>query len=282
VRAARGCVARPERFELPAPRFEAWCSIQLSYGREPRIRPQPIAECHPRAPAAWAEITAGAEQGKLRAFRSRDPHPLPSTHPTGPANRKRRPISPVTLLLMPLVLALTAAGCATRTDQIALERIVCCDADVSGIRTYRVEADGVPRFLEPYFVDGVVAVLQGKGLTRARGEPADAVVRLTYNQWDIYTREQIPINEVIDAPPEELEVREPEDRGDYGTHTERVWFLPRIRAEVRLASGDDVIWSGVLSRVHRFTIGEYMHDRSRIPIYYAFSELFEAWPALTE
>ena len=26
-------VARPERFELPTPRFEAWCSIQLSYGR---------------------------------------------------------------------------------------------------------------------------------------------------------------------------------------------------------------------------------------------------------
>ena len=26
-------LARPERFELPTPRFEAWCSIQLSYGR---------------------------------------------------------------------------------------------------------------------------------------------------------------------------------------------------------------------------------------------------------
>jgi hypothetical protein len=26
-------MARPERFELPAPRFVVWCSIQLSYGR---------------------------------------------------------------------------------------------------------------------------------------------------------------------------------------------------------------------------------------------------------
>ena len=25
--------ARPEGFEPPTPRFEAWCSIQLSYGR---------------------------------------------------------------------------------------------------------------------------------------------------------------------------------------------------------------------------------------------------------
>ena len=32
----RGVVARPERFELPTPRFEAWCSIQLSYGRRTR------------------------------------------------------------------------------------------------------------------------------------------------------------------------------------------------------------------------------------------------------
>ncbi len=26
-------LARPERFELPTPKFVAWCSIQLSYGR---------------------------------------------------------------------------------------------------------------------------------------------------------------------------------------------------------------------------------------------------------
>jgi hypothetical protein len=26
-------LARPERVELPTPRFVVWCSIQLSYGR---------------------------------------------------------------------------------------------------------------------------------------------------------------------------------------------------------------------------------------------------------
>ena len=31
-------MARPERFERPTPKFVAWCSIQLSYGRtRPRI-----------------------------------------------------------------------------------------------------------------------------------------------------------------------------------------------------------------------------------------------------
>ena len=28
-------MARPERFELPTPKFVVWCSIQLSYGRVP-------------------------------------------------------------------------------------------------------------------------------------------------------------------------------------------------------------------------------------------------------
>ena len=29
-------MARSERFELPTPRFEVWCSIQLSYERLPQ------------------------------------------------------------------------------------------------------------------------------------------------------------------------------------------------------------------------------------------------------
>ena len=29
-------LVRPERFELPTPKFVAWCSIQLSYGRASR------------------------------------------------------------------------------------------------------------------------------------------------------------------------------------------------------------------------------------------------------
>ena len=36
IKLTGGELARPERFELPTPRFEAWCSIQLSYGRRTR------------------------------------------------------------------------------------------------------------------------------------------------------------------------------------------------------------------------------------------------------
>jgi hypothetical protein len=181
------------------------------------------------------------------------------------------------------VLALVTAGCATRVDQIALERLACCDADVAWIETYRVDVDGVPRFLEPYFVDGVTAVLTGKGLRRVPDDgEADAVVRLTYDQWDIYTREQIPVAEVTGSPAEEIETREADQRREFGAHTERVWFLPRVRTEVRIADTDEPIWGGVLSRVHRFSVGEYMHERSRVSIYAAYSELFEAWPSRSD
>ena len=43
-------VARPERFELPTPKFVAWCSIQLSYGRAEaklcRTFAFPSTSCH--------------------------------------------------------------------------------------------------------------------------------------------------------------------------------------------------------------------------------------------
>lgn len=32
------CMARPEGFEPPTPKFVAWCSIQLSYGRRVKER----------------------------------------------------------------------------------------------------------------------------------------------------------------------------------------------------------------------------------------------------
>lgn len=43
-------MARPERFERPTPKFVAWCSIQLSYGRT-------------RARIIWKGLEAVKESG---------------------------------------------------------------------------------------------------------------------------------------------------------------------------------------------------------------------------
>ena len=50
-------VARPERFELPTPKFVVWCSIQLSYGRLLRIAREMLPD-RPR-PAGSGPIPIG-------------------------------------------------------------------------------------------------------------------------------------------------------------------------------------------------------------------------------
>ena len=53
-------VARPERLELPTPRFVVWCSIQLSYGRTGRRR----SGANPSGKAArWQAARLGARSG---------------------------------------------------------------------------------------------------------------------------------------------------------------------------------------------------------------------------
>src|SRR4029078_12523266 len=64
-------VARPERFELPTPRFVVWCSIQLSYGRL-----VPAAGQHPPAHGRIAIGSLPRWQARM-AGRS-GPLPLPA------------------------------------------------------------------------------------------------------------------------------------------------------------------------------------------------------------
>jgi hypothetical protein len=59
-------LARPERLELPTPRFVVWCSIQLSYGRTGR---------HARAGAEERGKLA-ATRGDGKPDRSRRPRPI--------------------------------------------------------------------------------------------------------------------------------------------------------------------------------------------------------------
>jgi hypothetical protein len=73
-----GLLARPERFELPTPRFVVWCSIQLSYGR--------LALCAGSGPAGKAGGTGRIGIGFAPA---RQGMRIPS-----PGTRWRRPSRP--------------------------------------------------------------------------------------------------------------------------------------------------------------------------------------------
>ena len=83
-------LARSERFELPTPRFEVWCSIQLSYERLAQKFTQncgelPRSASHGRASLTefgrkfYSEIAIGAQ---ILASRSNPAH-TPMSQPTG-------------------------------------------------------------------------------------------------------------------------------------------------------------------------------------------------------
>ena len=76
--AARFSLARPEGLEPPTARFEAWCSIRLSYGRtdldyrksrDDRVAENPILGGYPGKPLD-KEINAIVE--RIEAFRTSD------------------------------------------------------------------------------------------------------------------------------------------------------------------------------------------------------------------
>ena len=67
-------LARPERFELPAPRFVVWCSIQLSYGRLGCLRRRRRAAKAKRASKRFC--LGGQEQiSRVRGAASGAPRP---------------------------------------------------------------------------------------------------------------------------------------------------------------------------------------------------------------
>ncbi len=80
-------MARPERFELPTPRFVVWCSIQLSYGRASgsRRRRKSAREVS-RANSGFhgpgqAQIARGSRPGTLFPQQSESPAPGTSQFP---------------------------------------------------------------------------------------------------------------------------------------------------------------------------------------------------------
>src|SRR5690606_5226838 len=96
------CLARPEGFEPPTPKFVAWCSIQLSYGR--------VAEAElcrlgcPVVNACPTDVRVGRHWRRLR-----DSNPRWSFCPHTPlAGGPRRPLGQVSGKLV------VRRGCAAR------------------------------------------------------------------------------------------------------------------------------------------------------------------------
>lgn len=67
-----GGVARPEGFEPPTPRFVAWYSIQLSYGRKKLVPPTGIEPMFPPYQGGVLPLDYGGKDlSNSEAFRTR-------------------------------------------------------------------------------------------------------------------------------------------------------------------------------------------------------------------
>lgn len=168
------------------------------------------------------------------------------------------------------------AACASVETEVAVQRTFCCGGDESGYRSFTVDATSVPAFLRPYFAEELARVLVSKGLTET--EPAELTVTLRYAGRSLDGASPVYIT---DDAGEEVRTpgSEPRDtfQGAIGAETADR-FMARMVMEIRVTDSGALVFSGVLSRVHRVSTGEYMHERARIAIHLAFQRLLEGFP----
>jgi len=150
-------------------------------------------------------------------------------------------------------------GCATSSG-VSHHLEFCCGANGPPLATYDLALENVPGFLAPYLSDELEAALLAKGMQRATQDPA-AHVTLTYSE--IYPDSTEPlVNDGFSDPM-------------LSTRPRR--FIARVTLQIRRVDGAEVL-RGTLSRPHTVSVGDYMHQRARVPIYAGFVELLKRLP----
>jgi len=169
------------------------------------------------------------------------------------------------------------AGCSSLETEVAVEPGVCCELD-SNYESFAIDSSVVPQFLRSYFSEELAAVLRGKGLAEA--EPAELNVVLHFERGELDGAS--PITIAVDPGEQVQTPRAQTDpdafRQSMGSETPGR-FMARIVMEMRVGDVDEIVWSGVLTRVHSVSTGDYMHERARVPINLAFQRLLHNFPS---
>lgn len=170
-----------------------------------------------------------------------------------------------------------SVGCANIETEVAVAPGVCCELD-SNYQSFAIDSSGVPKFLRSYFSEELAAVLRGKGLVEV--EPAQLQVALRFERGALDGAS--PITVTMD-PGEQVQTPRPRTDSDafrqsMGSETPRR-FMARLVMEMRTTDSDQIVWSGVLTRVHSVSTGDYMHERARLAINLAFQRLLKDFPS---
>lgn len=161
-----------------------------------------------------------------------------------------------------LAALIVLAGCAQNGAQIGASPALCCPGDYANYATYGLETENMPLFLRDYVLAQFDAAFQAKGLLR-NDRSNDLRVLLRYNH--------------INLSPEQQNI-DPFVRIE--ALTVELSYIAAIEIEMVETRSNELVWAGTISRIHRVTPGEYMHEeRARPAFLQAFSTVLESYPA---
>ena len=160
-----------------------------------------------------------------------------------------------------IFLCSVVSSCATGSSGIGVAVVDCCEAVPTGkCSTFEVKAINLPAFLGPLMVSNFSVAFANNGLQPMVGE-ADLHVELIYEQEDM-------INE--------------EKHADFGGHISpggEVRFIAAIKVNIYDSPTNELVWAGVLRRLHEVSPGEYMHTgRASVVLLDSFVELLSSFP----
>jgi hypothetical protein len=158
-----------------------------------------------------------------------------------------------------LAVLLLVAGCAGSSG-VSHKLEYCCGVAGAPLATYTLSLHDVPGFLVPYLRDELAVALLAKGMQPVETDPA-ALVTLTYSENYPDANDPLPDDGFSDPM--------------LSTRPRR--FIALVTLEIRRADGEAIL-RGTLSRLHTVSVGEYMHQRARVPIRAGFADLLKRLP----
>ena len=175
-----------------------------------------------------------------------------------------------------VALFLCLMGCASNRSTVEWDVEQCCEADVSAYRSYSIEYEQVPGFLEKYLAAGVDAALGEKGLVRDDTR-SDVTLELTFSQTFFGGDADASEGGMALDPEDETSTR-PYFGGEVqpGGATS---FLASIHVEMRDTHTGQLVWAGHLSRIHHLPLGGNLSQAHKLAgIQEGFRALFRDYP----
>jgi hypothetical protein len=163
-------------------------------------------------------------------------------------------------IIFAFISSFAVASCGSQPT-IGTDVGYCCQSSAERIHSYRIEFEDMPEFLKPMLRDEVSLVLSSKGLDYTEGD-ADSVLTMAYVDQPL-TQEAIDANEAWGSLSPGGDTR----------------FIAEVHLKLNNSVTQELVWSGVMSKLHNVSVGSYMHEApARAAMRDAFFALFADYP----